>query len=231
MDHSTTRVGLSSLAVACAFAGGPAQATADGPDRFAVRDVRADDTLALRAQPNASARKITGLPPQTRGLENLGCVDGKTGQAPADIEPARNQLWCKVRISSFVGWASARFLREDAEVLKPYSVSDAQMGPEGFVATSTAIEKTAAGDGRWKVLTQTVISQPKTGDVPNEVTVTSQLVDCRPGRSEVIRLTGDPPGYSTRIEDKQGAGVEPARSDFDENNLWWFACRDVLRRY
>lgn len=222
---------IPSFVVALAPVTGPAFATSDGPDRFAVRDVRPDDKLALRIQPNTSARKITGLPPQTRGLENLGCVDGKTGQAPADTGPAGNRLWCKVRIGSLVGWASAQFLREDAEVLKPYSVSDAPMGPGGFVATSTEIEKTAAGDGRWKVLTQTVISQSKTSDVPNEVTVTSQLVDCRPGHSEVIRVTGDPPGYSTHIEDKQGAGVEPPRSDFDENNLWWFACRGISRRY
>jgi hypothetical protein len=209
----------------------PAFATSDGPDRFAVRDVRADDTLALRSQPNAGARKITALPPQTRGLENLGCVDGKTGRAPADTGPTAGTLWCKVRIGSLIGWASGRFLREETEVLKPYSISGAPTGPGQFVATSTAIEKTAAGDGRWKVVTQTVISGSTMADQPNEVTATAQHVDCRPGRSEVIRLTGDPPGYSTRIEDKEGAGFEPPLSDLDENNLWWFACRGVVRRY
>ena len=208
-----------------------AYATADGPDRFAVRDVRPDDTLALRAQPNPSARKITALPPNTRGIENLGCVDGKTGRAPADTGTAGSPLWCKVRIGSLVGWASARYLREDTEILKPYSVSGAPTGTGDFAATSMAIEKTAAGDGRWKVVTQMVVSGSTTADVPNEVTVSSQLVDCRPGRSEVIRLTGDPPGYSIRIEDKQGAGFEPAMAEIDEYNLWAFACRGILRRY
>lgn len=143
---------IPSLVMASALVAGPAFATSDGPDRFAVGDVRPDDTLALRALPNTSARKITGLPPQTRGLENLGCVDGKTGQAPADTGPAGNQLWCKVRIGSLVGWASARFLREDAEPLKPYSISGAPTGPGQFVATFIAIDKAAAGDGRWKIV-------------------------------------------------------------------------------
>lgn len=219
------------LVVASALAAGPAFATSNGPDRFAARDVRPNDTLALRAKPNASARKITGLPPQTRGLENLGCLDGKTGQAPADTGPAGNHLWCKVRIGSLVGWASARFLREDAERLKPYSVSGAPTGPGQFTATSTVIEEREAGDGRWKVVTHTVISKSTTADIPNEVIVTSQLVDCRRGRSEVIRLDGIAPGSSGSIEEAPGPDYHPALAGFDEENLWWFACRNTYRRY
>ena len=234
MRESTRRqAGLIILpvVVSSALAAGPAFATSNGPDRFAVRDVRPDDTLALRTQPNANARKITGLPPQTRGLENLGCVDGKTGQAPADTGPAGGQLWCKVRIGSLLGWVSSRFLREDTEVLKPYSVSGAPTGPGQFVATSTAVEKTAAGDGRWKIVAQTVISESTTADIPNEVTVTPQLVDCRRGRSEVIRLDGIAPGSSGSIEEAPGPDYHPALADFDEENLWWLACRGIYRRY
>ena len=221
--------GALSLAMVGALVGSPALATADGPDRFAIRDVRADDTLALRAQPNAEARKITGLPPQTRGLENLGCVDGKTGRAPADTGATAGPLWCKVRIGSLVGWASARFLREDVEILKPYSVSGAPSGPQ-FVVTSTVIEKQPMGDGRWKVITQMVISASTTAAQPNEVMVNSELVDCRRGRSEVVRLDGIAPG-TVSIEDAQGPGFEPALSDFDEYNLWAFACRGAFQRY
>ena len=219
------------LAVAFAPIGSPAHATADGPDRFMVRDVRADDTLALRAQPNGGARKVTTLPPNTRGIENLGCVDGKTGRAPADTGQAAGPLWCKVRIGSFVGWASGRYLREDAEVLKPYSVSGAPTGPGDFAATSTATKKTPAGESRWKVVTQMVVSGSTTADVPNEVKVSSQLIDCRPGRSEVIRLGDDTLGNTVRIEGNQAAGFEPPRSAFDEYNLWAFACRGILRRH
>ena len=220
-----------SLSVAGVGGTAPAFATADGPDRFAVRDVKADDTLALRAQPNAGARKITALPPQTRGLENLGCVDGKTGREPGDTGLGAGPLWCKVRIGSLVGWASARFLREDNEILKPYSVSHPPSGPGDFIATSTAVDKQPMGDGRWKVVTQTTISKSTTAGQPNEVTVRSELIDCRRGRSEVIRLDGDPPGYSTSIEDQQGPAYEPALSMFDEYNLWAFACRGVYQRY
>lgn len=222
---------IAPLVVSSALVAGSAFATSDGPDRFAVRDVKPNDTLALRAHPKADARKITGLPPQTRGLENLGCVNGKTGLEPADTAPAGSPLWCKVRIGSLVGWASTRFLREDTEVLKPYSVSGAPTGPGQFVATSTAIDKTAAGDGRWRIVTQTVISNSTTPEQPNEVIVTSQLVDCRRGRSEVIRLDGIAPGSSGSIEEAPGPDYHPALAGFDEENLWWFACRGTHRRY
>lgn len=219
------------IAIAVACLGTPALATSDGPDRFAVRDVRADDTLALRAQPNPGARRITGLPPNTRGIENLGCVNGKTRREVGDIGPAGNQVWCKVRIGSLAGWASARFLREDTEILRPYSVSGAPTGPGQLITTSTAIEKKQVDEGRWKVLTQSVVSGSTTTDVPNEVIISAQLVDCRPGRSEVIRVGGDDSGYAVRIEDKQDTRFTRALSDLDEYNLWWLACRGVLRRY
>ncbi len=219
------------LAISHTLVAAPCHATSGGPDRFRVRDVRADDTLAMRAQPNAGARIISTLPPNVRGIENLGCVDGKTGRAPADTGPASTQLWCKIRLGSLTGWAAARFLREDPEVPKPYSVSHAPSGPGQFTATSTAIEKTAQGDGRWRVMTQTVISGSTSTDIPNEATVHSELIDCRRGRSEVIRLGGDTPGYSTAIEDVQGAGYRPTLSEFDEYNLWWFTCRDIQQRY
>lgn len=219
------------LAFSHTLAAGPCHATSDGPDRFRVRDVRADDTLAMRVQPNAGARIIAALPPNVRGIENLGCVDGKTGQSPADTRPANTQLWCKIRLGSLTGWAAARFLREDPEVLKPYSVSNASSGPGQFTATSTAIEKTTQGDGRWRVMTQTVISGSTSTDIPNEVTVHSELIDCRRGRSEVIRLGGDNPGYSTAIQDVPGSDYKPALSNFDEYNLWWSTCRDIQQRY
>ncbi|TXN22142.1 hypothetical protein [Methylobacterium sp. WL9] len=230
-SHIRYRVLASSLVVWSAWATVPASATADGPDRFAVRNVRANDTLALRAKPNAEARKITALPPFVRGLENLGCLDGKTGREPADIGLGGIRPWCKVRIGSLIGWASARFLREDGEILKPYSVSGAPSGPGQFVATSFAIEKTAAGDERWKVVTQTVISKSTTADVPNEVIITSQLVNCRHGRSEVIRLDGSAPGSSGRIEETPEPGYHPALAGFDEENLWWLTCRSIYQKY
>lgn len=200
-----------SFVVACAFAAGPANSTADGPDRFAVRDVRADDTLALRAQASANARKIAALPPTTRGIDNLGCVNGKTKREASVTGQAGGQVWCKVRIGSLTGWAAARYLREDTELLKPYSVSGPPTGPGDFVATSTATEKQPAGDGRWKIATQLVISNSTTADMPNEVTIATRLVDCRPGRSEVIRLGGDTSGYATSIQDKQNGDFEPDR--------------------
>lgn len=219
------------LAFSHTLAAGRCHATSDGPDRFRVRDVRADDTLAMRAQPDAGARIIFALPPNVRGIENLGCVDGKTGRAPADSPPANTQLWCKIRLGSLTGWAAARFLREDPEMPKPYSVSHAPSGPGQFTATSTAIEKTAQGDGRWRVMTQTVISGSTSAAIPNEVTVRAELIDCRRGRSEVIRLGGDNPGYSKAIEDVPSLDYKPALSDFDEYNLWWFTCRDIQLRY
>lgn len=219
-----------SISIICVLAGSAAYATGDGPDRFRVRDVRTDDTLTVRAQPSGSARKVAALPPDARGIENLGCVDGRTGQDASDVVP-KTHLWCKIRIGSLIGWASARFLSEDTEILKPYSVSHAPSGPGQFTATSTAIEKTMMGDSRWRVKTQTVVSGATSRAVPDEVTMSLNLVDCRRGRSEVIRLGGDTPGYVTAIEDVPKAGFEPDLASFDEYNLWWGICRDVRQKY
>ncbi|CAO4186223.1 hypothetical protein [Methylorubrum extorquens] len=76
-----------------------------------------------------------------------------------------------------------------------------------------------------------VISGSTTPAVPDEVSMSLALVDCRHGRSEVIRLGGDAPGYATAIEDVQGARFKPALAMFDEYNLWWLVCRDVRHQY
>lgn len=86
------------------------------------------------------------------------------------------------------------------------------------------------GDGRWKVTTQAVISKSTPANVPNEVIVSSQLVDCRQGRSEVIRLDGIAPGRVS-MEEGQGLTFKPALSNFDEYNLWALACRGAFQRY
>ncbi|MGU3540408.1 SH3 domain-containing protein [Methylobacterium sp. A54F] len=196
-----------------------------------VRDVRAGDTLALRAQPSSGASKVAALPPGTRGIDNLGCIDGRTGRDLSDTGQGIGQVWCRIRIGSLTGWASARFLREDAEILKPYSISGPPTGPGEFVASSTLIEKKQARGDRWKIVTQLVVSRSTTADVPNEVNAHAELVDCHHGRSEVIRLGGDDPGYSTEIRDEQGGGFKPALAEIDEYNLWWFVCRGIARRY
>lgn len=230
MTASRPDLHLLIMAILGIVASSAVNATAAGPDRFRVRDVRADDTLALRAKPSAVARKVAALPPNARGIVNLGCVDGRTGQDAGDTVP-RAHLWCKVHLGSLTGWASARFLDEDSEILKPYSLSHAPSGPGQFTATSTAIEKTPVGEGRWRVMTQMVVSGSTTPAVPEEVSMSLDLIDCRHGRSEVIRLGGDAPGYAAAIEDVQGAGFKPALAMFDEYNLWWFVYRDVRHQY
>lgn len=73
------------MAILGIVAGSAAHATAAGPDRFKVREVRADDTLALRDRPSAVDRKVAALPPNARGIENLGCVDGRTGRDAGNL--------------------------------------------------------------------------------------------------------------------------------------------------
>jgi hypothetical protein len=97
--------------------------------------------------------------------------------------------------------------------VKPYSVSHAPSDPGQFTATSKAIEKTPMGEGRWRVRTQMFVSASSAPAVPNEVSMSLTLVDCRRGGSEVIRLGGDTPGYATAIEDVQGARLQAGARD------------------
>lgn len=67
-------IALTAAAFALAVAiAAPAHAEADGPDYYRVTGVAANDTLNIRAEPSASARKIGEIPPDGNGVKNLGC--------------------------------------------------------------------------------------------------------------------------------------------------------------
>ena len=95
------------------------QATADGPDFYAVTDVAADDVLDLRAGASEDAAKIGQIAHDACGLQNLGCqglpsYDEWERMTGKEREASRNHYWCKVRYQGVEGWVEGRFLREDS---------------------------------------------------------------------------------------------------------------------
>ncbi len=103
------------LALACI---GEAQATADGPDAYAVTGVAAGDVLNIRDAPSPTATKIGEVPHDGRRLENLGCRGGPTivqweRMNETEREQARRQRWCKIRYGGIEGWVAGWFLKED----------------------------------------------------------------------------------------------------------------------
>lgn len=92
-------------------------AEAGGPDSWAVTGVAANDVLNIRAQPNPSARIVGAVPPDGRGLANLGCTGIPSfAQWERMSERARRTAganrWCRIRYRDTEGWVRGKFLAE-----------------------------------------------------------------------------------------------------------------------
>lgn len=105
------------LLLTCAH-GGSAAADSDGPDFWMVKDVRRTSSLSVRQQPRLDSLKLGSLPPDARGIENLGCVgessfeDWRT-MPEAERAAAAMARWCNIRYRDLEGWVSGRYLAED----------------------------------------------------------------------------------------------------------------------
>lgn len=98
---------------------GPAAATADGPDRYAVTGVSAGSVLNLRAAPGPDSTIIGTIPHDATGLANLGCVGGLTyaewaEATEAERAAATRTRWCRVGYDRKIGWSAGWFLTEGA---------------------------------------------------------------------------------------------------------------------
>jgi len=105
------------LLAACMAAPTVANAEADGPDRWSVTGVTRNDVLNVRAEPNASSRIVGVVPPDGRGLANLGCTgvpDFARWQKMSKEEQRRAaaKRWCRIRYRDTVGWVRGKFLAE-----------------------------------------------------------------------------------------------------------------------
>jgi len=66
------------IGIALLIAASIASAEADGPDFWAVQDVKEDDVLNIREKADPHSKKIGEIPPDGTCIENLGCVGGLT---------------------------------------------------------------------------------------------------------------------------------------------------------
>jgi heat shock protein HslJ len=97
----------------------PANAGADGPDRFSVTDVRPGNTLTIRSGPSTAHERIGRIPAEADGLVNRGCAGGLSFEewqgANAEARAAAiNLRWCRIEYSGVVGWVAGRYLAESA---------------------------------------------------------------------------------------------------------------------
>jgi len=89
-----------------------------GPDRWRVSGVAADDVLNIRSGPGVGHGIIGRIPPDGRGLANLGCRGGMTFEefqeaTPRERERARFRRWCRIEWQGIRGWVNGGYLRED----------------------------------------------------------------------------------------------------------------------
>ncbi|MEM6971614.1 MAG: META domain-containing protein [Pseudomonadota bacterium] len=111
---------IAALALALLLVAGVAdraRATADGPDHWRVHGLGGDGLLELREAADSDAALILGIPGDTDGLANLGCIGGLslaewTVASEADRAEARLTRWCRIAWRGFEGWAPGRFLAE-----------------------------------------------------------------------------------------------------------------------
>lgn len=109
---------LAAAGLTVALLVGKARAEADGPDFFRVTGVAAEDVLNIRDGAGAEHRKIGEIPPDGRGLRNLGCVGGLSyaewaEATEAERAAAARTRWCRIEHDGVTGWVAARFLAED----------------------------------------------------------------------------------------------------------------------
>jgi Bacterial SH3 domain len=95
----------------------PAFATADGPDHYRVAGV--GKHLNIRAEPDATSKRIGKIPANASCVRNLGCQGGLSfeefTQLPEVDQKRRaeeNPRWCKVEYQGMVGWVAGRYLTE-----------------------------------------------------------------------------------------------------------------------
>lgn len=99
---------------------GPAMATADGPDYFAVTDFEPGDVLNIRSKPAASGALIGTIPADATGIANLGCIGGLSYAEWLDANEtertsARKTRWCLIGYDRKIGWVAGWYLTESGE--------------------------------------------------------------------------------------------------------------------
>ncbi|KAB2912424.1 MAG: hypothetical protein F9K29_19350 [Hyphomicrobiaceae bacterium] len=104
---------------------GPAVSVAEEvtPAFWAVTGVRAGDVLHLRDVPSAESKSLAGIPPDARGLKNLGCRTNvvpleqwaRMTKAQRDYAQTR---WCRVEYRGQQGWVAQRYLKQDSALTR-----------------------------------------------------------------------------------------------------------------
>jgi hypothetical protein len=115
------RARLAAVAAVMVAVGGAAQASADGPDHYRVRNVSPGRHVTLRAGPSTESAPLARIASNATCLRSLGCRGGLTleefttlSEEDQGRRAAENPRWCKVDFRGTVGWVAGRYLAEDA---------------------------------------------------------------------------------------------------------------------
>jgi len=96
----------------------PAFGEADGPEMFRVVGIASGHSLVLRTGPGLLYPVAGALPANAAGVRNLGCKGGLTSSewqraSARERAVSAERRWCRVRHGGLIGWAHAKFLREE----------------------------------------------------------------------------------------------------------------------
>ena len=190
---------------------GSALATADGPDFFRVKGVAGDDVLFIRAEPNASSKKIGEIPPDGTCVRNLGCRGGLTFQEFTDLSEEqkterlkKSPRWCKVEYRGVEGWVAGAYLQEgtcDSPAVDPATSLSGLVGVRGRdgEVELQRLSYSYQGGHKTESSSLTFYEEPKTGRCLQVVTREEryeslgyvQDSECRSAGTATVAATGE----------------------------------------
>jgi len=82
---------------------------------WSVTGVAKDDVLHMRDVPSGDSQSIAKIPPDAKGLRNLGCLSKQLSLDDwAGMTKEQRRLtetrWCRVEYQGKQGWVAARFI-------------------------------------------------------------------------------------------------------------------------
>lgn len=107
------------LVILTLFFATSAHSEADGPDYWRVVGIAKNDTLSIRAEPDARSQKVGEIPVDGKCIENRGCKGGLSFEEYTRLSKKqqakhlkKNPRWCKVEYQGITGWVAGRYLAE-----------------------------------------------------------------------------------------------------------------------
>jgi hypothetical protein len=94
------------LVVASIMSSSAIHGTADGPEFWKAQGIPVNKSIKIYERPSTKSRPLDDIYKGTEYIENLGVT------SPKRISDNSNPVWCKVKVTTNVGWVKCKYLEE-----------------------------------------------------------------------------------------------------------------------